>query len=118
MIVAGRISTKMLPVMHRIYNQMCEPKWVISMGACAAPVVCSTPTRWFRVWINSSPLMCTSRLPPRPEMLIEGVMAIQRIIDEDNLPTDGNGKRIPLNLALEPNYEPAAQPVDVSVGLS
>ena len=32
MIVAGRISTKMLPVMHRIYNQMCEPKWVISMG--------------------------------------------------------------------------------------
>ena len=45
-------------------------------------------------------------------MLIEGVMAIQRIIDEDNLPTDGNGKRIPLNLALEPNYEPAAQPVD------
>ena len=36
MIVAGRVSIKTLPVLQRIYMQMAEPKWVISMGACAS----------------------------------------------------------------------------------
>src|ERR1044072_2078839 len=36
LIVAGRVSTKMMPVLQRIYQQMTEPKWVISMGACAS----------------------------------------------------------------------------------
>jgi len=36
MIVAGRLSKKMAPVMRRVYDQMPDPKWVISMGACAS----------------------------------------------------------------------------------
>ena len=36
LIVAGRVSVKCLPVLQRIYTQMTEPKWVISMGACAS----------------------------------------------------------------------------------
>jgi len=36
LIVAGRVSVKTLPVLQRIYQQMTEPKWVISMGACAS----------------------------------------------------------------------------------
>ena len=36
MIVAGRVSQKMAPVLRQIYDQMPEPKWVISMGACAS----------------------------------------------------------------------------------
>jgi NADH-quinone oxidoreductase subunit B len=36
MIVAGRLSTKMAPVLRQVYDQMPDPKWVISMGACAS----------------------------------------------------------------------------------
>jgi NADH-quinone oxidoreductase B subunit len=36
LIVAGRVAVKMMPVVQRIYLQMCEPKWLISMGACAS----------------------------------------------------------------------------------
>ena len=49
-------------------------------------------------------------------MLIEGIMAIQRIIDQDNIPFDDQGKRVPLKLALEPTYQPRAQPIEVSIG--
>ena len=51
--------------------------------------------------------------PPRPETLIEGIMAIQRIIDEDGLPTAG--RRRPLQIAVEPSYAPAPQPVPLTV---
>ena len=50
--------------------------------------------------------------PPRPEMLIEGVMAIQRIIDEDNIPYDGDGKRHPLGVEL---LSSSAEPIDVTI---
>jgi len=49
-------------------------------------------------------------------MLIEGIMAIQRIIDRDDIPYDDQGKRIPLQIALQPNYEPRRQPMEVSIG--
>jgi NADH-quinone oxidoreductase subunit B len=38
MIVAGRVSQKMAPVLRQIYDQMAEPKWVLSMGVCASTV--------------------------------------------------------------------------------
>ncbi len=117
LIVAGRISIKMLPVLQRIYIQMTEPKWVISMGACASTggvfdtyAVVQGVDQYLPVDVY------VPGCPPRPEMLIEGIMAIQKIIDGENIPYDGDGKRIPLELALQPNYEPSAQPLDVSIG--
>ena len=84
MIVAGRISTKMMPVLQRIYLQMTEPKWVISMGACASTgglfdtyAVVQGVDQFMPVDIY------VPGCPPRPETLIEGVMAIQKIIDEE-----------------------------------
>jgi NADH-quinone oxidoreductase subunit B len=53
--------------------------------------------------------------PPRPETLLEGVMAIQRIIDEDGLPKRGVRRR-PLQIAIEPGYLPTPQPVPLTVG--
>ena len=117
MIVAGRVSVKMLPVLQRIYMQMAEPKWVISMGACASTggvfdtyAVVQGVDQFIPVDVY------VPGCPPRPEMLIEGIMAIQRMIDQDNIPKDPSGKRMPLNIALQPNYEPGRQPMDVSIG--
>ena len=117
LIVAGRIGIKSMPVLQRIYQQMAEPKWVISMGACASTggvfdtyAVVQGVDQFIPVDVY------VPGCPPRPEMLIEGIMAIQRIIDNDQLPRDPSGKRLPLQLAVGPNYQPASQPVDVSIG--
>ena len=117
LIVAGRIGIKSMPVLQRIYMQMTEPKWVISMGACASTggvfdtyAVVQGVDQYIPVDVY------VPGCPPRPEMLIEAIMAIQKVIDNDQLPRDPDGKRLPLELAVGPNYNPAPQPVDVSIG--
>ena len=55
--------------------------------------------------------------PPRPETLMEGVMAIQRIIDKDGMPPAG-GRRRALQLAVEPTHHVTPQPVPLTVGQS
>ncbi|MSR45265.1 MAG: NADH-quinone oxidoreductase subunit B [Phycisphaerales bacterium] len=117
LIVAGRVSIKTLPVLQRIYAQMAEPKWVVSMGACASTggvfdtyAVVQGVDQFIPVDVY------VPGCPPRPEMLIEGIMAIQRIIDADNIPRDPSGRRRSLNIALNPNYEPRAQPRPITIG--
>jgi NADH-quinone oxidoreductase subunit B len=53
--------------------------------------------------------------PPRPEQLIEGVMAIQRHIDQEGMPPPG-GKRVPLGLVLQPTHGVRPQPVGLTLG--
>jgi NADH-quinone oxidoreductase subunit B len=115
MIVAGRVSTKMMPVLQRIYLQMTEPKWVISMGACASTGGLFDTYAVVQGIDQFLPVdVYVPGCPPRPEMLIEGVMAIQQIIDEDNIPYDGDGSRKPLRLDL---VAPSSQ-VDVTINAS
>ena len=115
MIVAGRVSTKMMPVLQRIYLQMTEPKWVISMGACASTGGLFDTYAVVQGIDQFLPVdVYVPGCPPRPEMLIEGVMAIQQIIDEDNIPHDGDGSRKPLRLDL---VAPSSQ-VDVTINAS
>lgn len=78
MIVAGRVVMKMLPVLQRIWLQMPEPKWCISMGACACTggvfdtyAVVQGVDRFIPVDLY------VPGCPPRPEQLIAGIIALQ-----------------------------------------
>ena len=84
MIVSGRVSQKMAPVLKRIYNQMPDPKWVIAMGACSS---CGG------IFNNYAIVQGVDRVvpvdvyvpgcPPGPEALIYGVIKLQeKILNE------------------------------------
>jgi len=83
MIVSGRVSQKMAPVLREIYDQMPEPKWVIAMGDCAA---CGG------IFSNYAVVQGVDKIvpvdvyvpgcPPRPEAVIDGIIKLQQRIRE------------------------------------
>lgn len=89
MIVAGRVSMKMAPVVKTLYEQMPNPKWVIAMGACAS---CGG------VFNNYAILQGVDRIipvdiyvpgcPPRPEQLMEGILKLQQKVEKESLKDD------------------------------
>ena len=86
MIVAGRVSQKMAPVLRTVYDQMPEPKWVISMGVCASVG---------GIFDNYAILQGVDKIvpvdiyvpgcPPRPEGLIYAIMKLQQKIQTESL---------------------------------
>jgi NADH-quinone oxidoreductase subunit B len=81
MIVAGRLSKKMAPVMRRVYDQMPDPKWVISMGACASSGGMFNNYAIVQNVDSVVPVdIFVPGCPPRPEGLIYGVMQLQKKI--------------------------------------
>ena len=86
LLVAGRISIKMMPVLTRIYEQMPEPKWIISMGACASSGGVFDTYSVIQGIDQFLPVdVYLPGCPPRPEAIIDGLIKIQQIISEDSL---------------------------------
>ena len=86
MIVAGRLSRKMAPVLRRIYDQMPEPKYVISMGACASIGGVFDNYALVQGVDQIVPVdVFVPGCPPRPESLIYGIVQLQRKIDQQRL---------------------------------
>ena len=88
LIVSGRVAQKMAPVLRRIYDQMLEPKWVISMGACASTGGVFNNYALVQGVDKIVPVdVYVPGCPPRPEGLLEGILVLQRTIGAKGLPS-------------------------------
>ena len=77
MIVAGRVSQKMAPVLRQIYDQMAEPKWVLAMGVCASSGGMFNNYAVVQGVDHVVPVdMYLPGCPPRPEMLIDAILKL------------------------------------------
>jgi NADH-quinone oxidoreductase subunit B len=84
MIVAGRVSNKMAPVLRQIYDQMPEPRWVLAMGVCASSGGMFNNYAIVQGVDHIVPVdMYLPGCPPRPEMLMDAILKIHaKIMDE------------------------------------
>ena len=83
LIISGRISIKMAPVVRRVYDQMLEPKWAIAMGACSSSMGV----------FNNYALVPADKFmpvdvhvpgcPPRPESLMHGILKLREMVQAD-----------------------------------
>ena len=86
LMVMGTIAKKMGPVLRQVYEQMAEPKWVLSMGACASSG---------GIFDTYSVLQGIDRIipvdvyipgcPPRPEQVLDGIMQIQKLVESESI---------------------------------
>jgi NADH-quinone oxidoreductase subunit B len=83
LILSGRVSIKMAPIVRRIYDQMLEPKWAIAMGACSSS----------QGLFNNYAIVPADKFmpvdvhvpgcPPRPEALMHGILKLRKMIQDD-----------------------------------
>ncbi|MBW1926264.1 MAG: NADH-quinone oxidoreductase subunit B [Deltaproteobacteria bacterium] len=86
MIVAGRVSRKMAPVLRQLYDQMPDPKWVVSMGDCAS---CGGIFNNYAIVQGVDEIVpvdiYVAGCPPRPEQLIHGIMTLHERVKQERI---------------------------------
>jgi NADH-quinone oxidoreductase subunit B len=86
MIVAGRVSQKMAPVLRQIYDQMAEPKYVLAMGVCASSGGMFNNYAILQGVDHVVPVdMYLPGCPPRPEMLIDAILKLHKQVQSTKL---------------------------------
>jgi NADH-quinone oxidoreductase subunit B len=86
MIVAGRVSQKMAPVLRQIYDQMPDPKWVLAMGVCASSGGMFNNYAIVQGVDHIVPVdMYLPGCPPRPEMLIDAILKLHDQVQHTKL---------------------------------
>jgi NADH-quinone oxidoreductase subunit B len=87
MIVAGRVSQKMAPVLRNLYDQMPDPKWVVALGDCAS---CGGVFNNYAIMQGVDEIVPVdiyiAGCPPRPEGLINGIMLLHNKVKAEKLP--------------------------------
>lgn len=85
-IVAGRVPIKIMPVLKRIYDQMPEPKWVISMGACCSSGGVFNTYTMVQGIDHFIPVdVYIPGCPPRPEAVVDALIKIQKIVEKEDV---------------------------------
>jgi NADH-quinone oxidoreductase subunit B len=97
MIVAGRVSRKMAPVVRRLYDQMPEPKWVIAMGDCAS---CGGVFNNYAIVQGVDEVVpvdvYVAGCPPRPEGLIDGILQLFEKVKTERIDQRAEGRSTPI----------------------
>jgi NADH-quinone oxidoreductase subunit B len=117
MIVAGRVSQKMAPVLRQVYDQMMEPKWVISMGVCASSGGMFNNYAIVQGVDQIVPVdVYAPGCPPTPETLIHAIETLHTKIENGELlkrrASTGRGAELHVEAPL-----PATRPVAVALGI-
>ena len=128
MIVAGRVSQKMAPVLRQIYDQMSDPKWVISMGVCASSGGMFNNYAIVQGVDHIVPVdIYLPGCPPRPEMLLDSIVKLHDKIQNMKLGANREAeieeleqarlRRLPLVVNVGPAPRPIlAQPEPAQLG--
>ena len=96
MIVAGRVSQKMAPVVRQIYDQMPEPKWVIAMGVCASSGGMFNNYAIVQGVDHIIPVdIYLPGCPPRPEMLMDAILKLHDKISDEPLGLNSRRRDVP-----------------------